>query len=120
MKQNHEENNEAMAIDGARRSKQDVEGHRKDRFEVMLWVMYVCYLPDDPWVGPTTDSAVQPHTLLLPHGVGAWLNHKLRGVHQAVFVHTLKMFLVFMDLQTEQYLSIKTFSTVTSLKLFFF
>lgn len=63
------------------------------------------HLPDDPGVGPAADGAVQPHTLLLPHGVGARFNHKLRGMHQAVFVHTLEVFLVFMDLQTEQCLS---------------
>lgn len=56
-------------------------------------------LPDDPGVRPATDSAVQTHTLLLPHCVGARLNHKLWGVHQAVFVHTLEVFLVFMNLK---------------------
>lgn len=65
--------------------------------------MYVFDLPDDPWVRPASDSAMQPHALFLPHGVGAWFNHKLRGVHQAIFVHALKVFLVFMDLQIEQY-----------------
>lgn len=79
--------------------------------------MCVRDLPDNPWVGPATDSAVQPHTLLLPHGVGAWFNQKLRGVHQAVFVHALKVFLVFMDLQTEQRLSSKSFRTVANHKL---
>ena len=64
--------------------------------------MYVCDLPDDPGVRPAADSAVQPHTLLLPHSVGARFNHKLRGMHQAVFVHTLKVYPVFMDLQTEK------------------
>lgn len=62
-------------------------------------------LPDDPWVGPATDSAMQPHTLLLPHCVGARFNHKLRGVHQAVFVHALEVFLVFMDLKVAEKIS---------------
>lgn len=77
--------------------------------------MYVCDLPDDPWVGPATDSAMQPHTLLLPHSVGPWFNHKLRGVHQAVFVYALKVFPVFIDLQTEQYLSIKSLRKIVPL-----
>lgn len=64
-------------------------------------------LPDDPWVRPAANSAMQPHTLLLPHSVGARLNHKLRGVHQAVFVHALEMLLVFMDLKTKLYFNIK-------------
>lgn len=62
-------------------------------------------LPDDPGVRPAGDSAVQSHTLVLPHSVGARFNHKLRGVHQAVFVHTLEMFLVFMDLRKAERLS---------------
>lgn len=66
-------------------------------------------LPDDPRVRPASDSAVQSHTLLLPHGVRARFDHKLGGVHQAVFVHALKVFLVFMDLQREPHLSIKSF-----------
>lgn len=74
--------------------------------------MYVGDLPDDPWVRPACDGAVQTHTLLLPHGVGARFNHKLRGMHQAVFVHALKVFPVFMDLQTEQDFSIKSLRTV--------
>lgn len=73
----------------------------------------VCDLPDDPWVGPATDSAMQSHTLLLPHGVGAWFDHKLWGVHQAVCVHALKVFLVFMDLQREQHLRIKSLRKIT-------
>lgn len=60
---------------------------------------YVCDLPDDPWIRPAADSAMQPHTLLLPHSVGARFNHKFWGVHQAVFVHALEVFLVFMDLK---------------------
>lgn len=56
-------------------------------------------LPDDPWVRPAADGAVQAHALLLPHGVGTGFDHKLWGVHQAVYVHALKMFLVFMDLK---------------------
>lgn len=60
--------------------------------------MCLCGLPDHPGVGPAADSAVQPHTLLLPHSVGARFNHKLRGVHQTVFVHALEVFLVLMDL----------------------
>lgn len=67
-----------------------------------IWGCVVGDLPDDPWVRPPTDSAVQPHTLFLPHSVGARFNHKLRGVHQAVFVHALEVFLVFMDLKIEQ------------------
>lgn len=59
----------------------------------------VCDLPDDPWVRPAADGAVQTHALFLPHGVGAGFDHKLWGVHQAVYVHTLKVFLVFMDLK---------------------
>lgn len=58
-------------------------------------------LPDDPWVGPAADGAVQAHALLLPDGVGAGFDHKLWGVHQAVYVHALKVFLVFMDLKKE-------------------
>lgn len=75
----------------------------------------VCDLPDDARVGPATDGAMQPHTLLLPHSVGAWFNHKLRGMHQAVFVHALKVLLVFMDLQTEQYLSTESLRMVVPL-----
>lgn len=56
-------------------------------------------LPDDPGVGPAADRAVQAHALLLPHGVGARLDHKLWRVHQAVLVHALEVFPVFMDLQ---------------------
>lgn len=56
-------------------------------------------LPDNPGVRPATDGAVQTHTLFLPHGVGARLNHKLWRMHQAVFVHALKMRFLFMDLQ---------------------
>lgn len=56
-------------------------------------------LPDDPGVGPATDGAVQAHALLLPHGVGARLDHKLWRVHQAVLVHAFEVFPVFMDLQ---------------------
>lgn len=63
----------------------------------------VCYLPDDPRVRPASDGAVQSHTLLLPNSVGARFDHKLWGVHQAVFVHALKVFLVFMDLQEGQH-----------------
>lgn len=81
----------------------------------MFKVMYARDLPDDPRVGPAADSAVQAHTLLLPHGVGAWFNHKLWGVHQAVFVHALKVFPVFMDLQTEQSCSIKSLRTIVPL-----
>lgn len=55
-------------------------------------------LPDDPGVRPAADGAVQPHTLLLPHSVGAGFDHKLWGVHQTVFVHALEVFLVLMDL----------------------
>lgn len=58
-------------------------------------------LPDDPWVRPAADGAVQAHALFLPHGVGAGFYHKLWGVHQAVSVHALKVFLVFMDLKRE-------------------
>lgn len=58
-------------------------------------------LPDDPGIRPAADSAMEPHTLLLPHSVGAWLDHKLWGVHQAVFVHALEVFLVIMDLKIE-------------------
>lgn len=65
----------------------------------MLCAQCVLDLPDNPWVGPATDSAMQSHTLLLPHSVGAWFNHKLRGMHQAIFVHALEVLLVFMDLQ---------------------
>lgn len=57
-------------------------------------------LPDDPGVGPATDGAVQSHTLLLPHGVGAGLDHELWRVHQAVLVHALEVLPVFMDLQS--------------------
>lgn len=57
-------------------------------------------LPDDPGVGPAADGAVQSHTLLLPHGVGAGLDHKLWRVHQAVLVHALEVLPVFMDLQS--------------------
>lgn len=56
-------------------------------------------LPDDPWVRPAADGAVQAYALFLPHGVGAGFDHKLWGVHQAVYVHALKVFLVFMDLK---------------------
>lgn len=82
--------------------KATVPEDRKGRFEVMLWVRCVGDLPDDPGVGPATDSAVQPHTLLLPHSVGARFNHKLWGVHQAVFVYSLEVFLVFMNLKIEK------------------
>lgn len=58
-------------------------------------------LPDDPRVRPAADGAVQAHALFLPHGVGAGFYHKLWGVHQAVNVHALKVFLVFMDLKRE-------------------
>lgn len=57
-------------------------------------------LPDDPGVGPATNGAVQSYTLLLPHGVGAGLDHKLWRVHQAVLVHALEVLPVFMDLQS--------------------
>lgn len=56
-------------------------------------------LPDDPGVGPAADGAVQAHALLLPHSVGARLDHKLWRVHQAILVHALEVFPVFMDLQ---------------------
>ena len=77
---------------------------RTDRTDLRLCVRSLCVgdLPDDPWVRPAGDSAVQPHTLLLPHSVGAGFNHKLRGVHQAVFVHTLGVFLFIMDLETAE------------------
>lgn len=65
--------------------------------------MYIYDAPDDPGVRPAADGAVQPHTLLLPHGVGARFNHKLRGVHQTVLVHALEVFLVFMDLNITDY-----------------
>jgi len=64
--------------------------------------MYVCGLPGDPGVGPAADGAMQPHRLLLPHSVGAGFNHKLWGVHQAVFVHALEVFPLFMDLKISQ------------------
>lgn len=64
-------------------------------------------LPDDPRVRPAADGAMQPHTLLLPHGVGARFDHKVRGVHQAVFVHALEMFPVFMDLENKKFFSLK-------------
>lgn len=57
--------------------------------------------PDNPWVRPAADGAVQAHALFLPHGVGTRFDHKLWGVHQAVYVHALKVFLVFMDLKRE-------------------
>lgn len=56
-------------------------------------------LPDDPGVGPAADGAVQAHALLLPHSVGARLDHKLWRMHQAILVHALEVFPVFMDLQ---------------------
>lgn len=86
-------------VDGVQGKMQIVERTDRTDFEVRLTVMCVVDLPDDPWVGPATDSAMQSHTLLLPHCVGARFNHKLRGVHQAVFVHTLEVLLVFMDLK---------------------
>jgi len=62
---------------------------------------------------------MQPHTLLLPHGVGARFDHKLRGVHQAVFVHMLEVFPVFIDLKkTERYLSLKTLRAIVLLPSF--
>lgn len=42
---------------------------------------------------------MQAHALFLPYGVGAGFDHKLWGVHQAVYVHALKVLLVFMDLK---------------------
>lgn len=71
-----------------------------DRVELTFLPVCLCDLPDDPRVGPAGDGAVQPHALLLPHGVGARLNHKIRGVHQAILVHALVVFLVLMDLET--------------------
>ena len=60
----------------------------------------VVHSPNYSWVGPPGDSAVQTYALLLPHGVGARLNHKLWGMHQAVLVHALVILLVFMNLKT--------------------
>lgn len=54
--------------------------------------------PDDTRLRPASHGAVQPHTLLLPHGVGARLDHELRGVLQAVLIHPPVMFLVLVDL----------------------
>lgn len=58
----------------------------------------VQYSPDNPWVRPSRDGAVQPDTLLLPHRVGTRLNHELRGMHQAILIHTLVVLLVLIDL----------------------
>lgn len=110
-KQNQEENHKAIGSQMQLKGIAGCKGDRNDGCMEMIWVVCVCDLPDDPWIGPATYSAVQTHALLLPHGVGAWFNHKLGGMHQAVFVHTLKVFLVFMDLQTEQFLSFESLRT---------
>lgn len=78
----------------------------------------VCDLPDDLWVRPAADGAVQAHALLLPHGVGTGFDHKLWGVHQAVYVHALKVLLVFMDLERETPKSQRTVKN--SVKMNFF
>lgn len=78
MKQNQVGKNKAMEARWSSKESAGCSEDRKDRLEFMLCVRD---LPDDPWVRPAGDSAMQPHTLLLPHGVGARFNHKLRGVH---------------------------------------
>lgn len=75
-------------------------------------------LPYDPWVRPAADGAVQAHALFLPHGVGAGFYHKLWGVHQAVYVHALKVFLVLMDLKREKPKSQKSVQEFTQMCFF--
>lgn len=51
--------------------------------------------------GPTSRSAVQSHSLSLPHSLTLRLHHELRGVSEAVFIHLLGKLLRFMHLRPE-------------------